>query len=371
MRAIQVTCPQCGAALHAPHESDEVTCEYCGAVATVPTRRPFVPPRAPQPAPASRPAPARRGAGPWIAVPIVCALGGLAIALWAIVRSVHGGASWQGNGPIVSDIDNDGTPELIGRSRRISPDEITIVALDAATGKVRWTSPVLGTYDETYRGHLRAVADLVVFASDHGKVTAFDHATGQPRWTAALPDKPTHICPAADGAFAIVTADGVARGLRVTDGQPAAASACPAPVRNAPSSDEAPDFWDAVVIDTADGGRLVSGARLTGTHVAQLAKVGAWKVAVAADPLAAEARAPEVFGANRDLACASYQLEGSPGHKHVACFALADGTRRWDVQLDHDEPLDDLTVTDRLVLVSMWGYLEARDPATGKELWRY
>jgi len=77
--------------------------------------------------------------------------------------------SWAGSAPLVADIDGDGTPDLIGRARRVLPeDRITLVAVDGATG-TRWTS-------------LRGGVGSALAISDGSFLLAVEIAIGATRW---------------------------------------------------------------------------------------------------------------------------------------------------------------------------------------------
>jgi outer membrane protein assembly factor BamB len=396
VRAIQVTCPQCGAALHVTGSSDEVTCEYCGAVAMVQRRSQILQRVLPPPVQASSlPYAVQRrssAAGPILAGVIVLVVAVMGVGIWLAVRHASSASTsaaedtkwvWEGGGaPIVrGDL-------VIGRRRSYTPDQIDIAGVDAATGAVRWHTPPLGGYDETYQGTLVLDGDTLVFASDRGKVTALDPASGATRWTAALPERPRHFCAASADVLVIVTADDVRRPMRVSSGQ-ATDDPPGAPCARVPQDHkdvqwddpEAPQEMQQAAgewvgrIVTGDGGaRALAGQRSKGTNVPVLAGLDgdriSWTAVVPPDPMQAQQGGSNVAGVGHGVACSTYALEGGKQPPHVTCFAMTDGTRRWDAAMTGDAPLEALIVSERSVFVSAWGVLEAHDPATGALQWK-
>jgi outer membrane protein assembly factor BamB len=397
VRAIQVTCPQCGAALRVTGASDQVTCEYCGTLATVQRRSQILQRVLPPPSLSSDTPFAierRSTAGPLVGVMIVmlAAAGGL---VFFVARHASSGATsgtsgdsdqkwvWEGGGaPIIRG------DQVIGRRRSYTPDQIDVAGMDAATGEVRWHTAPLGTYDETYQGTLVLAGDTLVFASDRGKVTALDPANGTVRWAAALPERPRHYCLAAKDVLAIVTADDVRRPMRLANGQPtddAAGAPCTRVAQDrkdvqwdeqdAPNElQEAAGEWVGKLVTGDDGARAMSGRRAKGTNVPVIAGLDGdkvtWTAVVPPDPMAAAQGGTNVAGVGHGVACATYGLEGSNQAPHITCFATTDGTRRWDAAMTGDAPLEALSVSARSVLVSAWGVLEAHDPKTGALQWK-
>ena len=202
-----------------------MTCEYCGAIATVQRRSQILQRVLPPPVQASSMPFAVQhrssAGGAFVAAVMLVVLAGVGGAVWMFAARAKSAAApsrqwtWEGGGaPILrGDL-------VIGRRRSYTPDEIDLAGLDAATGAVRWNTPALGNYNDTYQGTLVLDGDTLVFASDRGKVTALDPTTGATRWTAALPERPRHFCAATKGVLVIVTADDVRRPTRLSDGQP-------------------------------------------------------------------------------------------------------------------------------------------------------
>jgi outer membrane protein assembly factor BamB len=419
VRAISVTCPQCGAILRVGASSDHVTCEYCGTPAVVQRRsrvleRPIPPVRA-----AGTHVPriaVQKHTGGWIAALIV----GTIVVVFGVTMLIvpwpgsghHAPAraaaaakpvappaapvdkpTWQGTGNmLIADIDGDGTAEVVGRARSsLDGEKISLVALDGRTGAERWHTPQMATYSQSIHGALALAGDTLLFSDERGLVSAFELATGAARWTSQQPERTRAFCAGPDPATVVVLGtDDERRPIALATGQPAVVEAAPActPLRTDEDGEAigsgSRDYelatrlgWNNVHVAVApDGARLAAGDRLKGTHLAQLAALDAddaprWKVDLAPDPLAAEEGAPALFEVSDLGPCATYQLRDRDHHPHVACFAAGDGARRWDIELLDDSPLRGMRNTATAVYVSMWNLLEAHDATTGALLWTY
>ncbi|MCB9575363.1 MAG: hypothetical protein H6709_25075, partial [Kofleriaceae bacterium] len=123
------------------------------------------------------------------------------------------------------------------------------------------------------------------------------------------------------------------------------------------------------------GGEVLIAGRGQGTRVPTVVGLDAdrgerWRVEIPLDPLAAAEREPEMVLVGADDVCLAYYATSVAAPLHVACFALADGARRWDLEIG-DSPFEGLSATADLVLVSRWGVLEAHDRATGTIRWTF
>ncbi len=413
MKAIQVTCPQCGARL-AAGDAARVTCEYCGTEAHVQRRSRVLERVEPtRPPPGMRVAVQQRSAAPILAVAaLVVVLGAIILGISAAVhqaasttKPTGGGGTtpapgrilgWEGDmggGVLMTDADGDGDVDVIGRCREYgNVDAVSIIALDGATGATLWESPALGTYIETYQGLLGLAGDTIVFTNELGEVRGYAVAGGARRWSAQLPERAATLC-AGDGTVGVVGNDGVRRDVRLADGKPpaeapAAADCVPLPhdhegghprLRHidAPYELAGTLGLQRASLAVGPGGRVVSGERDKGTRVARLVALDGerdtarWSVDVAAQPLAAHEGAPELVAVGDDVACASYEPSASQSVPRLACFDLATGARRWDQELLDDSPLEGLFITEVGVMIAQWGLLEVRDPATGALRWKF
>jgi len=410
MNAVQVRCPQCGATLRAGDDA-RVICEYCGTEAHV-QRRSRVRDRVIAP-PVRLPDGARIATqikrASWVFTGIV--FGVIAIVMGAITcvmnraveqakvkASTRGGGttpspgrflSWEGTsggGALIADADGDGDLDAIGRCRELgNADAVSLIALDGATGATLWETPKLGTYIETYQGSLALAGDTLLFASDRAEITAYSLA-GARLWSATMPERVKHFCA---GGTALGT-DGVARPLRTVEAATAPTSGeCVMLPHDHHGGDltvkrEDPSYelYQPLGLGTAQlvvgptGARVLSGDRAKGTRVARLIAIDElgkerWSTDVPIDPFAAEEGKADLVVVGADVTCAVYELIASGAMPRLVCFTLADGARRWDVELLDDSVLEGLAITDLGVMVSMWGLLEVRDPADGKLRWKY
>ncbi len=414
MKAILVTCPHCGARLQVG-DSSVVRCEYCGTDARVQRRTMIFDRVKPPPVQGPRPVAvqhvnptARRIAWFAILMPVVI----IGVVTWQIQRQVARGMQvsssstsspasprWQGTQrAILVDVDGDGTVDLVGRSRRATAgDAIRVIALDGATGKVKWESEPLGSYGETYQGRLAVAGDVLIFASPRAEVRGLALATGKTLWETQLDERVKALCAGDNDTVVALGADDVARPLRRRDGTRITAEPPPAPpakgARKAPAcaplqGDTEGPWWErrddklgqrhelsSTQVVEGPGGRVLAGQRKRGTQVATLVGLddtgGArWKVAVPRDPLGAPAQAVESISVGATEVCVAYVATSPADPMHVACFALADGARRWD------EPVEPrfLRVVQILgphLVITAVGTVQVREVATGARVWAF
>ena len=421
MKAILVTCPHCGGRVQVVGASEEVRCEYCGTSSRVQRRTRVFERVLPPPAVGPKSIAVQRhnpkvllGVIFSFTIPLVSA----AVIGVMIKRNVDRATSavatttatqarraevpeWQGtDGVIVADVDGNGTLDLIGRSRRVQAgDVVKVIALDGATGKPLWESEPLGTYAETHLGTLARAGDQLLFASPRAEVRAFALATGAARWKTTLDDRVERFCDGGADAVIALGVDEVARPLRRADGAPAGTTAeAPAPgargnPRAQPCAALPTDGRTAWVSDRRDhvlgskhgvsftelasgpGGRVLAGTRSKGTGVATLvalddASEERWRVLIPKDPLGSlERSAPAVVVSDLEV-CAAYYAESVTKPMRVACFALADGARLWDLEVG-GRSLRALVPVGRALAVSSIAALELYDLPTGKVRWRF
>jgi outer membrane protein assembly factor BamB/DNA-directed RNA polymerase subunit RPC12/RpoP len=419
VKAILVTCPHCGARVQVTGTSDTVRCEYCGTVALVQRRtrvleRVLPPPPRP---PDKKPMPVavqRRTGMSFVALfgALLPMLIGAGVTLYTsreaqrAVQAIPGigpalvpadAPEWQGTDAVIVLANGD----IVGRSRRVRQrDEVRVMRIDGATGKLRWESPPLGTYSDTYQGKL-AVSDpeLVLFASSRAELRAFALASGKELWKAQLPERVAQLCQTHPDVIDVVTTDGVQHPLLRATGKPAGAlgsiveeapkkkpakkekRACARLPDDSSASDRpTPSTYDlgrrvGLSVDRVlalPDGRLVSGTRDKGTRVPTLVAVDArskqrWRAEVPTDPLGAQERAAEDVAVGPSQVCAAYHAESITTPKHITCFALSDGHRLWDAVGGNSVNL--LQVTPGGLLVGSYGALELRELATGAVRW--
>ncbi|MEZ4399311.1 MAG: PQQ-binding-like beta-propeller repeat protein [Kofleriaceae bacterium] len=324
--------------------------------------------------------------------------------------------SWGGLVPVPVDVDGDGRAELVGFIRYTSDgDRVKLAALSTVDGRVAWATDWLGTYSDLIQTTLAARGDLILHTTSAGEVRAYDRATGAARWTAALGEKIELVCAGPGPAEVVV---GLADDTWVAlDGAGATRAATPllrldrpprrrqaAQAAFAAAGVEAPaglcvrldnrgftrpvgvlsiDSWVGLprvagmavqlLVRNPGGPAVAVGHRAKGSPVPMLARIegdrAAWTVEVpTADPLNARADEDDVaLGA--DYAAQFYQ-RGSNQPSAVAAFALADGARRWTVDLPLRTSVTGLRAVGDLVVVTTSFSLIGLDAATGAQRFR-
>lgn len=423
MKAIRVTCPHCGATLRVAEGATTVSCEYCNTPSAVQRRtrileRVVLPPPS---VPTNLPRAVQRHSRAWLGFALATVFVPMIVTGVFVTRSVRRATQlsittsstntshtsttvrpedrppdWQGtDAALVADVDGDGTPELIGRGRRVNAgDVVMLLALDLQTGQPKWTGEPLGTYGDTYRGTLTLAGDLLLFASLAGEVRAFAVATGKPAWKLQLDERVAYFCASTAAAEAgptidAVGADDVIRPLARADG--AAGPRRDAPKRRGredvcprlPSDDTTAyerakelgydnrltkqlGLWiDAVVV--GPGGRIAGGSRAKGTHVTTLVRLAddgteLWRQTASADGLGAEGGPRTMVVGDRETCVMYYSKE-----YRIACFAIADGRRLWDAAAPGAHTA--LAIVGRSLVVTS-SDLRVHDLDTGALRWR-
>lgn len=424
MKAILVTCPHCGARLQVGDTLDAVTCDYCGTAARVQRRTTVLERVLPPPATGPAPIAVQQHNVRWLGFLIVLGAVGPLVGAGAVAFKLMEGAraarilrtstspvavgtppppeapEWQGTtGALFTDVDGDGTPDVIGRSRRVrAGDVVRVIALDGATGKPLWETEPLGTYSDTFQGTLALAGDQVVFASPRGQVQAFQLRTGATRWTTTLDERVERFCDGGAETIVALGTDDVARPLdRATGVLRTSPAAQPPPARRAkpasrcavlPSDQDTQRFrgYDPrasriagklgvsqAFLAAGPGGRVLAGTRSKGTGVPTLIALDdrdgeRWRVLIPRDPLGSAERAPEHVLVSDREACVSYYETSVARPARVACFALADGTRLWD-EVSEGSFQGALQLIGHSLAISSVGRLQLRDLATGKPVW--
>jgi outer membrane protein assembly factor BamB/predicted phosphodiesterase len=234
-----------------------------------------------------------------------------------------------------------------------------IVAVDLATGHIRWRAPT----PLPVRGGIAVAGDTVTTVQIDGTVLALDAATGAVRWRYALS---TNITPEAGAAFAAPTTDGrdVLAGHQrqiaaLTDGVPQW-TADPVPDGLDSQSAAALAVGNGLVVGTFNRwlGGVIAWDRATGTQL--------WKF-----------ETEDTVGINSSPVIGRDLVFVATAADKVLALDLA-GNLRWSVQLD---PLGfdwgNATIGTPalahgiLVVPTLYRDLVALDATTGAELWRH
>jgi hypothetical protein len=295
---------------------------------------------------------------------------------------------WMGDrAPLLMDIDRDSVPDVIGRTSTKSWHEsVRIAAVSGASGKLLWESEVIEERLHHTPSRLVLDGELVLIVENH-TLRAFAVADGKSRWSAKLDERISKLCAGDDSVVLAMGADDALRSVQRADG---------AVVPNAPGrkgckalpTDEAfrpHTSWADGALGRKHGlsspdrfasplGPVFAGSRATGTPIAMLAAFDAkgglrWKAPVSPDPLDSDQRSPDdVVIGDREVCC-TYSQGLSKRKDHLACFALEDGRRLWD--LEQEPAPGRLRVIGRTLLGSTSRQLLMFDLESGKLRWAF
>lgn len=195
-----LTCPSCGAQIHAAEGQYRTTCEYCGALLELPH------PSKPEAAPTiiARPMEHAPQAGGWgravLAVAVVIlAAGGLVSYL--VVRGLdHASLShitsalttFRVSLPAMTVSGADSShPDAIVTTYDYAKDTRFLSYFDGTTRSLRWQTDPLG--DDSYRVAMAENDDRIFVALKTG-VMAMDRLTGEMAWQASISDEVPYSC---------------------------------------------------------------------------------------------------------------------------------------------------------------------------------
>ena len=301
--------------------------------------------------------------------------------------------------PLLVDVNDDGTQDLIGACRKFVPvEERWIGAYNGKDGTQLWSMPV--AKDPSESETLRAIAGAKLIVADSlGKVTAYHARNATPAWTATLGEKPREICAGAD-FVGIETADRQTKYFGLADGAPRGAPAKGAckPTWASRSADGLgysivswsefrnfgiPDLhgvkgMDAhrALIPIEGRMRFMLGSKSPGTSVAMVAAVDGKKVVwsglvPSVDPLTTTVNVTTQLAAlSQNKLVIPYHLND---HRTVrlACFDAASGNRLWDVVVPGvtQQVSNGLSVADGQVFFTTWTSVHVLSLANGSQKW--
>jgi uncharacterized protein (TIGR03382 family) len=234
-----------------------------------------------------------------------------------------------------------------------------VVALDLATGAIRWRAPT----SLPVRGGIAVTGDTVTTVQIDGTVLALDAATGAVRWRYALS---TNITPEAGAAFAAPTTDGG----DVLAGHQRQIAALTGGVPQW-TADPVPDGRDS----QSAAALAVGGGLVIGTFNRWLGGVIAWDRATGKRLWQYESE--DTVGINSSPVLGRDQVFVATAADKVLALDLA-GTLRWSVQLDPagfdwgNATIGTPALAHGILVVpTLYRDLVALDAATGAELWRH
>ncbi len=413
MKAIQVKCGSCGAGLDVGEDQEWVSCAYCGSRSRIQRRtREFKKisqselSRSAGPVAIEQP-PAAGGKAISVAI-LLPVLIGAGVGLFFFLGGGGGGGGlgssmqWEGVGrALLADVDGDGAPDPIGRTRYVGGgDSVHLAAVDAETGEIIWESEPLGTYTDTYQGRVYLAGQHLLYASQRGELWALRLADGKRLWRVPLGEKVASICQPGPERVLVRTEDEQLHRVQLADGSaerdPAGEAAHGADCRTL-SHDRRDGDVRIVDVDrgalaridpepggmrTSDSYRLgdagpyvVTGTKKPGTRVPMVAVYAPdqslrWKSEVpGSDRLSAKETDPEVLTFDEQRLYVVYEAKDMSRAASIAAFAMDDGRRLWESRLPSTMPISSLVAADDMAWVSTWGRLTAFRAADGEQVY--
>lgn len=357
-RLVPARCPTCGAGLSVAPGAEWVTCGYCHTSSFV-QREKTAAPSLPQGAAVIQVRePPRSRAPVWLFLAsVVLGIGGI-----AAFRVSSGSGFGRGvliGSQFLTDLNGDGTDDVVIHSLHVGDSDFCIAAIDGATGSTLWESEELlkSGQDELVAAIPGGVLVLV-----GGTGVALDGRTGHVRHRVSLPEKADVVCSAGQ-SFTVLGRDDQFYELEATTGAPRVVgklaerhadaftppctpvasdhwSAHGGAIRSAASVDLAepkPMSVDRVLQGVGETVELMLGARVHGSAVPMVGGRTAGRVVwtsevPAANPLNAQEGAPLAATVAGGRAIVAYEHD-SRESVSVTAFSLADGRRLWDVEL--------------------------------------
>lgn len=232
VRAVIVRCPNCNANLQVESTVYSTTCQYCGTVSRIQARTAmFQIPKAPaMPKQASTmtnaeriaqlqqlakmPVAVQRASLVLVLLPFIL-MAGIGSGIFFAVKRAGGiggvfgsNMMWAGHPPALSDVDGDGTLDVIGVARYVQDnDRAHFAAYSGKTGEQLWETPTLGKYSDLTQDQYGAIGDTLYISTKDGKLIARNlKSQGVVKWELALGEKIDAMC-ALGKELSVATAD--------------------------------------------------------------------------------------------------------------------------------------------------------------------
>jgi hypothetical protein len=390
-RLVAAKCPNCGAGLTVPPETEWVTCGYCRVSSFVQrSRSPAQVPttRVPVGTPVIHVRQSRSFAWLWVGLSVLVAA---VIALVAFEQSKRLADVAVLMPPLLFDVNGDGAEDALIVGLRTGNTPRHLRALDAHTGDTLWKTDELGADVE----HVALAGDAVLWLSS-SKLRGFDATTGKQRFAGDLPERVAEVCEAGR-TFRLRTADAKLHVIDPTTG----ALTADAPLPRANDAQPCAPAWstfatfgrlvrpddsakvrvEGMTTSTAlrfDSGALPAlllGSRAQGSAVPMLAGVRdgrtLWKLELPSTaPLEVHPGDPEAVTIAAARAYASYERNSTRGFTVVA-LALANGERHWEAAIPRERDASvALRASERHVFAKADFSLYALSATDGRLLWR-
>ena len=207
------------------------TCQYCGTVSRIQARTAmFQLPKAPsmptQPANmtnaermaqlqqlAKMPIAVQRASMFLVFLPFIlmAVIGGgvfFAVKKAGGIGGVFGSMMWAGHPPALTDVDGDGTVDVVGVSRYVHDnDRAHYAAYSGKTGTQLWETETIGKYSDITQDQYGAIGDTLFITTKDGKLIARNlKSKGVVKWEISLGEKIDAMC-AQGNELVIATAD--------------------------------------------------------------------------------------------------------------------------------------------------------------------
>lgn len=318
--------------------------------------------------------------------------------------------NWRARLPLLTDVDGDGTHDLIGVA--LDPSKaVRLVAVSGNDGSRLWHSAAIPDVPESSVPDAYLWDDTLFVAGPAGAFSAFSARDGGTLWSIRMSDVVDDVACLASAAndpttVLVTTADDVHHSVEIERGT----------VRGTVDKDELPQLivlaksfdpdvrpltradrvvftkyvpganafegirGDFVLRSTSGAFSLYLGARAKGSKTPVLlcfdtnpdtgSFSSKWQSTVpGTEPL--KARLPvglqPYLHADPSIASVIYRTEGNGPHEfRVAAFDMSDGRRLWDEKIPGSSPFHSVTVNEGRVYLQSWKELRILDGATGK-----
>jgi len=226
--AVIIRCPNCNANLETASTVTSVTCAYCGTVSRIQAKTMMfqIPKSLPTTQNAQQRAellqriqlqqlrPVRRMSMLFVLLPLLLTFavvgGGIFFASRAgmgVLSSMSDRTLW-GDGPVLLEVDGDGTPDLIGIIRySMKNDEAHLAAFSGKTGAKLWESESFGNYSALGQRKYGGTGSWLLIGTDRGELSARNAKDGKVAWKLTFDEKIEEMCSGGPNAVTIETAD--------------------------------------------------------------------------------------------------------------------------------------------------------------------
>lgn len=203
-------------------------------------------------------------------------------------------SEWDCGGAVLHDLNGDGTPEIIGRTHKLEPEHVSLLAaFDGKTGDRLWESEELGPREDLLLSPMGVAGGLAVLGTGGPGLVAVSLTDGAIRWRTRLGEKIEQICAGDARAVRVRTADKKLHSVALADGKAAPTAATDDSCRPLPNDNPRADqphrlvhsshdrtgevkiegmSVDSVLVHPESGTSVALGYRYPGTDVPVVAR---------------------------------------------------------------------------------------------------